>query len=106
MLQRCSQTCVSMLHMPDGKSAFHWLQGLAQRQIGQVARQYKQLLEALNGVAHRQVEAWLAAVPELTEPYVARCISETLPSGPLPFFTPKKFCASCCNMSQAEASQI
>lgn len=57
------------------------MQGLTGRQVGRTGQQYKQLLEALNDVAHRQVDAWLAAVPNLTEPFVARSISQMLPAG-------------------------
>ena len=51
--------------------------------MGQQAQQYKQLLEALNDVAHHEVDAWLTEQPAMSEPYVARCLSKMLPPGQL-----------------------
>ena len=59
------------------------MQGLAEREVGQQAQQYQRLLEALNDVAHHEVDAWLREQPAMSEPYVARCLSERLPPGQL-----------------------
>ena len=59
------------------------MQGMAKREVGQQAQQYKQLLEALNDVAHHEVDAWLTEQAAMSEPYVARCLSEMLPPGQL-----------------------
>lgn len=51
------------------------------RRPGQQAVQYKQLLEALNEVAHLEVNNWLKEQSNLSEPYAARRLSQLLPSG-------------------------
>ena len=58
---------------------------------GQQEHQYKQLLVALNDVAHYEVDTWLHQQDALSEPFVARCISEQLPEGQ-PFIT---LCIAC-----------
>ena len=47
----------------------------------QQRHEYKQLLVALNDVARYEVDAWLRQQDDLSEPFVARCISEQLPEG-------------------------
>ena len=57
------------------------LQDASKRESEQQAKQYKQLLDALNDVAHHEIDAWLSREQHLSEPFVARSISEQLPSG-------------------------
>ena len=56
-------------------------QGMTRKHDGQQGQEYKQLLEALNDVAHHEVTAWLQQQDSLSEPAVARCISQQLPEG-------------------------
>lgn len=60
------------------------VQGLAGVRPGQQALQYRQLVGALNDVAHHEVDTWLTEQTDMTEPYVARCLSQMLPSGGFP----------------------
>lgn len=57
------------------------MQDASKDESGQQAKQYKQLLDALNDVAHHEIDAWLSREQHLSEPFVARSISEQLPSG-------------------------
>lgn len=57
------------------------MQTLGEKQSGHQAQQYKQLLDALNDVAHHEIDEWLRQQQQLSEPFVARTISEELPSG-------------------------
>ena len=57
------------------------LQDMSKGEPEQEAKQYKQLLDALNDVAHHEIDAWLSREQHLSEPFVARSISEQLPSG-------------------------
>ena len=50
-------------------------------EAGPQAGQYKRLLDALNDVAHHEIEAWLTHHHHLSEPFVARSISRELPAG-------------------------
>ena len=59
------------------------LQDVSKGESEQHAKQYKQLLDALNDVAHHEIDAWLSCEQHLSEPFVARSISEQLPSGAL-----------------------
>ena len=59
------------------------MQGMSNATAGSTAQQYKKLLEALNDVAHHEINAWLGQQEHLSEPYVASCISEQLPPGQL-----------------------
>lgn len=58
-----------------------WLQDVSKGESEQQAKQYRQLLDALNDVAHHEIDAWLSREQHLSEPFVARSISEQLPSG-------------------------
>jgi len=60
------------------------LQDASKGESKQQAKQYKQLLDALNDVAHHEIDAWLSHEQHLSEPFVARSISEQLPSGKRP----------------------
>ena len=57
------------------------VQHLGKQQAGAQSWQYKQLLDALNDVAHHEIDAWLSQHHHLSEPFVARTISQQLPSG-------------------------
>ena len=57
------------------------MQGLAGVRAGPQVLQYRQLVGALNDVAHHKVDTWLTEQTDMTEPYVARCLSQMLPSG-------------------------
>ena len=47
----------------------------------QQAEQYRQLLDALNDVAHHEISEWMRHERQLSEPFVARTISQQLPAG-------------------------
>ena len=57
------------------------VQKMAGKQPGQQAQQHRQLLDALNDIAHHEIDEWLRQEQQLSEPFVARTISEELPSG-------------------------
>ena len=75
--------------LPALAAALHWALsssgggGLAaqQQQRRQEQAQYAALLRALDGEASAAVDAALAAMPELTEPAVARTLARSLPPG-------------------------
>lgn len=57
------------------------VQELACKRSGEQAKQYKQLLHALNDVAHHEIDEWMRHERQLSEPFVARTVSQQLPSG-------------------------
>ena len=57
------------------------VQKLACKESGRQADQYRQLLDALNDVAHHEINEWMRHEQQLSEPFVARTISQQLPSG-------------------------
>lgn len=75
------------------------VQKLACKKLGQQAHQYRQLLDALNDVAHHEINEWMRHEQHLSEPFVARTISQQLPSGtPRP---PQARARSCCCVDSA-----
>ncbi|DBA78509.1 TPA: hypothetical protein ACH3X2_007832 [Trebouxia sp. C0005] len=69
------------VQMPLPHLAHLLSQDMSKVESEQQAKQYKQLLDALNDVAHHEIDAWLSREQHLSEPFVARSISEQLPSG-------------------------
>ena len=57
------------------------VQKLACKESSQQADQYKSLLDALNGAAHHEINEWMRHEQQLSEPFVARTISQHLPAG-------------------------
>ncbi|DBA90081.1 TPA: hypothetical protein ACH3X1_003400 [Trebouxia sp. C0004] len=69
------------VQMPLAHLAHLLSQDVSKDEFGHQAKQYRQLLDALNDVAHHEIDAWLSHEQHLSEPFVARSISEQLPSG-------------------------
>lgn len=78
MTVRCAR-CSLAVHA--GAQLVLVVQKLACKKLGQQAQQYKQLLDALNDVAHHEIDEWMRQEQHLSEPFVARTISQQLPPG-------------------------